>query len=223
VKLLYGQAFRAPNAYELYYEALTSRANLDVGPERIKTGEAVWEQYFGDRFRATVSGFYSRIDDLISQTLDPADGMIFYENLDRAEARGVEAEAAVRLPSGFEARAAYTYADATDRETGEWLTNSPRHVFQANASVPIVSGKVLAGLELQSLSERLNVRREPVPGYTVVNLSLLARRLFSGLELSAGVYNVFDTRYADPGAEEHRQASIEQDGRALRAKLAWTF
>jgi iron complex outermembrane receptor protein len=223
VKLLYGQAFRAPSAYELYYQALTSKPNPDLGPERIKTAEAVWEQYFGDRFRATVSGFYSRIDDLVSQTVDPADGMILYENVDRAETRGVEAEAAVRLPSGFEARAAYTFADATDRETGEWLTNSPRHVFQANAVVPIVSGKVLAGLELQSLSERLNVRREPVPGYTAVNLNVLARRLVSQLELSAGVYNVFDTRYADPGAEEHLQASIEQDGRSFRAKLAWTF
>jgi outer membrane receptor for ferrienterochelin and colicins len=223
VKLLYGQAFRAPSAYELYYEAPTSKANLDLGPERIKTAEAVWEQYVGDRLRATASVFYSRIDDLISQTLDPADGMILYENLGRAETRGIEAEVAIRLPSGFEARAAYTYADATDRETGEWLTNSPHHVFQANALVPIVSGKLLAGLELQSLSERLNVRREPVPGHTVVNLNLLARRLLSSLELSAGVYDLFDARYADPGAEEHRQTAIEQDRRTFRVKAAWRF
>lgn len=223
VKLLYGQAFRAPNTYELDYESLTFKANPELEPERIRTGELVWEQYFGERFRASASAFYSSIDDLISQAVDPADDLILFENLNRAEAAGFEAEAAMLLPSGLEARAAYTFADATDKDTGEWLSNSPRHVVQVNATVPIVKAKLSGSVELQSLSKRLNVRGEEVPGHVVVNVSLLSRKLLPRLELTANVYNVFDERYADPGAEEHRQGSIAQDGRTARLKLAWRF
>jgi iron complex outermembrane receptor protein len=41
------------------------------------------------------------------------------------------------------------------------------------------------------------------------------------LELSAGLYNLFGKRYADPAAEEHRQNGIEQDGRTFRVKVAY--
>lgn len=44
-----------------------------------------------------------------------------------------------------------------------------------------------------------------------------------GLELSGSAYNLFDTKYSDPGGDEHKQDSIEQDGRTFRVKLTYRF
>ena len=50
-KYLYGQAFRAPNAYE---PAITTRRR-DLVPESIDTHEIVWEQYAGEWLRTSAS------------------------------------------------------------------------------------------------------------------------------------------------------------------------
>ena len=44
LKLLYGRAFRAPNAYEKYYYEAPPESELALAPERITTLEGVWEQ-----------------------------------------------------------------------------------------------------------------------------------------------------------------------------------
>jgi outer membrane receptor protein involved in Fe transport len=43
------------------------------------------------------------------------------------------------------------------------------------------------------------------------------------MELAATVHNLFDTKYRDPGSEEHRQDSIVQVGRSVRVKLTYRF
>ena len=90
IKLLYGQAFRAPNVYELFYQddGATQKASPGLKPEKISTYEVVWEQYFAKNYRFTASGYYYKIDDLISQQVDPADGLIVFLNTDRVEAKG---------------------------------------------------------------------------------------------------------------------------------------
>ena len=48
-KLLYGEAFRAPNAYELFWrQSGVTKANPLLQPETNKTGEVVLERYFGN-------------------------------------------------------------------------------------------------------------------------------------------------------------------------------
>lgn len=43
------------------------------------------------------------------------------------------------------------------------------------------------------------------------------------LDASLGVYNLFDTSYAQPGAEEHTMAVIEQDRISVRLKVTYRF
>ena len=57
----------------------------------------------------------------------------------------------------------------------------------------------------------------------LANLSLQTLPRKNGFQLEAGVYNVFDTRYAYPGAEDHLQDTIAQDGRTFRIKLTRWF
>src|SRR5207302_7313418 len=67
IKLLYGTAFRAPNAYETYYGAIGQIPNLSLKPETIRTTEVVVEQYIGDRYLMSGSIFQNRIGQLITQ------------------------------------------------------------------------------------------------------------------------------------------------------------
>jgi iron complex outermembrane receptor protein len=224
IKLLYGEAFRAPNAFERHYSADPNKANPDLRAETVRTTELVLEHYLTRQLRLTAAAFYNRTDDLINQQTDPADGLIVYRNVDRATARGVELGLEGRLPWwGIEGRAYYSYQVTRDERTDRVLTNSPEHLAKLAAAVPLLRNWLVFGTEVQYTSRRLTLAGGRADGYWVTNLTLLTRRLYPGLTASLSVYNLFDRRYGDPGGGEHRQDLIEQDGRAFRLKLTYRF
>ena len=126
VKLLYGEAYRAPNNYELYYgSGSTLQTTPTLRPETITTNELVFEKYLGDHLRLSASGYVYRIKGLISQETNPADGSITFINKEQVASKGLELEIEGKLGGGIEGNLAYTLQDTRDRETGQDLTNSP--------------------------------------------------------------------------------------------------
>ena len=234
-KLLYGEAFRAPNTYELYYHDgfETQKPNPDLDAENIKTYELVCEQYFGERIRWTAGGFYYEIDDLISQELDPADDLLFFNNVEDVKAKGVELELEGKWENGWTGRVSYTYQETEDEERDKPLPNSPKHLAKVNVIMPLIGKHLFLGLEEQYTSKRKTVWREDangfltirenINGFFVTNLTLFNQHLIKGLDLSASVYNLFDKGYSDPGGGEHLQNQIKQDGRVFRFKLTYAF
>ena len=96
VKYLYGNAFRAPNAYELnaFYFGDTV---ADLRPESIDTHELVWERYINDWLRTSASTYWYKADRLI--TLVPNDSAFLgtsYVNQGKVRAKGLELEAQMR-------------------------------------------------------------------------------------------------------------------------------
>jgi iron complex outermembrane receptor protein len=218
-KLLYGQAFRAPNAFELYYAGMGSSANTSLQPETIRTGELVWEQYIGEHLRLSTSGFRLRTQDLINQEIDPVTGDIVYRNAESVRAYGVEFELEGRWAADLYGRISYAYQDTRDVQTNAVLSNSPRHLGTFNLLLPIIRQRLLVGFDVRALSKRETLTSNWVGGYAVADLTLITRKLPRGFEFSASVYNLFNRAYGDPGAQEHRQAAIAQDGRNFRIKL----
>jgi iron complex outermembrane receptor protein len=223
-KALYGTAFRAPNVYEIYYETSgVNKANPDLKPETIKTYELVYEQYIGNYLRGSISGFYYTIQDLITQTVDPVDNVLVFTNTDKVEAKGIEFELDGKLPGGFEGRISYSIQNAKNKATGETLTNSPAQLAKFNLIAPLVKQKLFAGLEVQYTSKRKTLAGNYVDGFSVTNLTLFSQNLLKGLEISGSVYNLFNKKYGDPGAEEHVQDILQQDGRTFRVKVTYAF
>lgn len=74
IKLLYGQAFRAPTINELYLDTLPGdvKGNPDLDPETIKTWELIW---FGQwqRFNISINAYYNVIQDAIVRVEEPGD------------------------------------------------------------------------------------------------------------------------------------------------------
>ena len=225
-KLLYGNAFRAPNAYELYYDDhVNILANPSLKPEKIQTYELVYEQYFREHYRSSLSGFYYRVHDLItSEPVDPLqESPTRYVNVDSVEARGVEAELEGKWQSGVEARGSYTFQRVKNSETGTELNNSPDHLAKLNLILPLYRSVLFAGFEEQYQSSRLTLAGNRAPASYLSNLTLFSRKVLPGLNLSASVYNLFDAHYVDPGSPNQVQDTIAQDGRSFRLKLDYRF
>jgi iron complex outermembrane receptor protein len=224
-KFMYGEAFRAPNSYETYYYdgGKTGKSNPDLKPEKIRTYEAAWEQYFSDNYNSSLSAFYYRINYLISLFTDPADNLMVYRNIDRIEAKGVDLSLQAKFESGLTGRISYTWQEASDADSGEWLVNSPRHLAKVNFSAPVYRNMLFISPELQYTSPRLTLAGNRTKDAVTANLTILSRNLVQGMEASASIYNLFDSNYGDPGSSEHKQDSIKQDGINFRIKLSYRF
>jgi len=218
LKLLYGSAFRLPNEYELHYYATQADG---LRPETIRTFEAAVEHSLGPNLRAAASIFSNRIQDLI--TLDSSDaGMLSFRNAGRIHSRGAEIALDARFSRGVVGRLSYSFQKTRD-DAQQPLSNSPTSMLKANASVPLWKERAWASFDAQYLGSRRTLAGGRTDGFVLVNATLMTKRLKGGLEASLGVYNVFDTAYADPGSEEHVQDAIRQDGRSFAVKLGWRF
>ena len=225
LKLLYGEAFRAPTAFELYYNdgGISTKSNPDLNPEKIKTYELVCEQYVADHLRIAATGFYYKIKDLISQQTDLADNLLVFRNVEEIEARGFELELEDKWANGLEGRISYTYQEAEDKQTGKLLTNLPEHLAKLNLIIPLLKEKLFAGVEEQYTSKRKTLAGNDTDAFFVTNLTLFSQNIVKGLDVSASVYNLFNEKYVDPGSGEHLQDVIEQDGRVFRFKVTYKF
>lgn len=226
LKLLYGTAFRAPNAYERFYSAPDSqKANPALRPERITSYEVVLEHYFQPNFRLSVNGYLNQSRNQIDQRIDPADRLLVFRNIGSLQAVGAELALERIWDNGTRLRASYAWQNSRIEETGRLLVNSPVVMAKANLSapVPFTGEKLRGGLELQYVGERKTLGGSTAHGAVLTNLTLLSERVFGGLDVSLSLYNLFDVRYAHPGGSEVRQDVIVQDGRDFRLKLSYRF
>jgi iron complex outermembrane receptor protein len=224
LKFLFGTGFRPPSGYELYYaDGTTQKVNPALREEKSASYELVLEQYLGRGFRGTVTGYYTRVKDLISLVTDPSDDMLVFRNIDKAEMKGVELELDGKWDNGIQGRASYTFQDGKNTTTGEWLPNSARHLVKLNLLFPLLREKVFLGLEEQYTSSKKTLSDGRARDFFTTNLTLFTRNLLKNFELSGSVYNLFNTGYAAPVGGEFLQDSIRQDGRTFRVKATWRF
>ena len=225
IKLLYGTAFRPPNAYELYYhdDLTLQKPGLDLEPEQIDTYELGVEKQFSNQLRGTASVYYYEITDLIDQFLDPADGLLVFRNLADVNARGVEMELEGKWFAHLNGRISYSIQHAEDGSTGARLSNSPEHLAKLNLLSPLFSGKAFVGVEARFTGNRLSLAGERVGSDVVTNLTVGSRKLIGGLSASASIFNVFDRKYGDVASPEFRQTVILQDGRGFWVRLGYVF
>ena len=225
LKFIYGEAFRAPNAYEMYYEdgGYSHKGNHGLDEERIRSYELVMEQYFKNGLYLTATGFLYEIDDLISLESDSTDGLSFFDNTDEVETRGAGLEIGRKWDSGINGKIGYSFQYAEDKSDKTLLTNSPKHLTKLNCDVPLIRKKLFIGLEEQYTSKRKTLDGDYADDFFITNLTLFSRNLRKGLELSGSVYNLLNKKYEDPGSLEHAQDLIEQDGRTFRIKISYHF
>ncbi|SFU50598.1 TonB-dependent receptor plug domain-containing protein [Pseudoduganella namucuonensis] len=223
-KLVYGTAYRSPNAYELYYAYSGEPgqvANPGLKPEHISTRELILEHRYGDPGQARLSLFHYDMHGLIGQETLPDSGMLQFLNVDRAAVSGAELALERNVGRGARLRASHTWLRSRDGQ-GVELSNSPRRLAKLNLAVPVFGHAARAAGELQCLSSRLTGTAR-IGGYCVANLTVSSVRLMRRADMSLSVYNAFNARYADPGGGAFEQQAIARQSRTLAAKLVVGF
>ncbi len=223
-KLLYGEAFRAPNAYELFYgDGISQKKSPDLEPERVRTWEVVVERELGGRARAGLSVFDNAITGLIDETLDPGDGMIVFRNIDNARTRGAELDLDARLLPGLNGRFSVSAQRAEDEATGQVLTNTPARLVKLDLSTPRQGVPLAAALEIQHVSRRRTLADACAPPSLVVNLDVTWWMPVHGLQADVAIDNALNQRYADPGAGHQVRDLLDRAGRRVIARLFWRW
>lgn len=234
LKFLYGEAFRAPNVYETYYEDANTgfKSNPALKAEKIRTMEVVWEQRLSDALFGIVSFYSYRMDDLIDTVMDDSDSSLQFQNVNKVKANGFEVECNARTKTGLAGYVNYVFQNARDASLKTELTNSPRHLVKMGLSYPVFK-HIYAATEFQYETARLTVYAAKTTPYLLTNLNLWVKPQSTGdrprtswlhhLRLSFTVRNLFDVTYKTPGGFEHKQPGIVQNGRNYTVKLGLHF
>jgi iron complex outermembrane receptor protein len=222
-KALAGRARRAPNVYESDYDdGRTQVRNPTLKGESVDTVELVADQRVGRDLTLRGSAYQWTMHDLITLGIDPVSGLTQYRSGDKVRARGMELSADKTWASGARLRGSASLQDVAYVNGGA-LLNSPKVLGKLNFSGPLNVGGVRAGYELRYDSKRLSLDGTRLGGYALSNLMLSTDTLARGVDVSLGIFNLFDKRYAQPAADSNWQNAFEQDGRSVRLKLDARF
>lgn len=223
LKLLYGSAFRAPSAYEMYFYGLGEfKANLHLQPETIKSYEMVVEQGLGERLQLTTGVFQNQVSRLINEVPNSS-GLLVFENTASAHVDGFSAELDARFPSGLQGKASYSYSANQNSQARQTLTSSPAHLAKLNLIVPLLQQRLFAGLDAQFNGPAITETGASTSSFQVFNLTLLGHAIGKHVDISAGVYNLLDKKYFDPAPAGLPEDRIQQDGRSWRIKITGRF
>jgi outer membrane receptor for ferrienterochelin and colicins len=223
LKVLYGEAFRAPTIYEMYFEdQVSQRSNPGLRHERIQAGELGMEQRLSQAVILYASFYQFSMRNLIDIILAPGDSLRQYRNLTETRARGIEVELLAKLTGGVTAGASVAFQSARDETTGDRMTNSPMTMAKAHCIVPVGDYVTVAGVARYE-SSRLTVYGTSTDPFVVADLHVRANHLLGVFDASLLVKNLFNTKYAFPGGNEHLQPELVQDGRTFSVRVGVSF
>lgn len=178
--------------------------------------------------------FYSYVTDYISATVRPdlnpkqmgAPGVKQFKNVDEAALYGFELtfQNNGRNKLGYNLSTAYTIG--RNVTTDEDLPQIPAYEANLKLDYSFLNGKLIPQLHLRGVAEQTRVAEsfdeQPTDGYLLTNLKL-SSQLGRGIQLSAGVNNLFDVTY-----HEHLNRSLQgstmplnDPGRSLFVELKW--
>ena len=225
LKLLYGEAFRAPNFVEMFTtNQPVIQGNEDLDPETIRTYEVGLSYRFNKYITSGINYFNNDIKDLIvRRTLESNQNTSRYENFGDAHIQGVEMETKVDIAKGNYVFMNYTFQDPKD-DDGDDLPFVARH--KGNLGVNVHYWKYI-NTNLSTFVSGKRTRdeadtRDDLPAYALLNLSVIGKEFFKTMEVYGTVYNLLDKDYSDPGP-----ISIPEDlprpGRSFFVGLSYQF
>ena len=225
LKVLYGEAFRAPNFTEMF--TINNPAfvgNEDLDPETIRTYEVGLSYEFNKYVTSGINYFYNDIEDLIVQRILPtAEGTLRYENSGDAHVQGIEMDTRVNIVNDNYVFMNYTFQNP-EGNRGNDLPFVAKHYgnFGVNVHYPKYINTNLSTFVSGTRSREDDDPRDDLPAYALLNLSVIAKEFFKTMEVQGTVFNLLDKDYNDPGPE-----SIPEDfprpGRTFFVGLSYQF
>lgn len=225
LKLIAGNAYRVPNAYERdYANGASYLSNPSLRPETMHTVEAVVEQRIGRQHSFRVSLFDYHLDSVIVQ-VDTGGEVMQYQNQGRAKAHGVEMAWRSNWESGAQLLASFSLTDSDDGY-GNRPGFSPRWIGKLRGSIPVIADRWLLNADARVIGAteyQWGGTSQQLGTQAVVDASLTGARLAAGLDGYLRVRNIFDRRFDYPGSEEVPVPRIPGNRRAWEIGLRYAF
>ena len=121
-------------------------------------------------------------------------------------------------------RGAFSRQSSRDSLTGLRIAGSPTWTAKFNASLPLNTWNARLSFAARWSSNRPTLAGQTLPAFGTIDAVLLAPvPSVKGLSLSLAIYNALNKQYFDPGAPEHVQDAIEQNGRSLLGRIQYAF
>lgn len=206
-----GKAFKAPDITQSdeNYSVLACRGmcqiigNPDLKPETSVSYE-LGTLYQDERLQAGIMFFNNEIEDMIvSDSWRPPlyrPSVMTYTNVSKARIQGYELQGSYAFTDAVSARANYTYSDAENRDTGNELNYSPKHVGNIGLDWQALP-KLGLNLDYQYTGNQMlvipnNVSSVESDAYHTVSLGTKFQAT-KELALKAGVNNLTDSKRDD--------------------------
>ena len=202
VKLLYGQAFRAPSFSQLYStNNPIARGDPRLKPETTRTLEAVLNWDAAPNLQWNWNVYAYRMKDVLRTVANPppVPGST-HANLGRQEGRGVEAEVVWDLTRQFRLAAHASRARTVDPATGLAVADVPRRERFVRADWRADSGWRLNAIvnRVAGRSRASTDTRPPIADYTTVDFALTHDAGLRGWTCSAVLRNAFNEDVREP-------------------------
>jgi iron complex outermembrane receptor protein len=197
--------------------------NPELDPEIVNTYEVSVGAEFTDTFSGRVTGFLNDIKD--SLNLVPVEGQQIFQNKDKIRSQGIETEVKYDFGKGTYLAANYTYQDVKNRNTDERYLFAPEHKGNVLANVRLSKYfNLYTNLYFQGKYARPEGDdREDLSGFGIVNVTLIARNFFKGLEVRGSVYNLLDTSYDYVQTQDTLPGDFPQPERNFMVELRYEF
>lgn len=201
-KLLYGRAFRAPSFAELYnINNPVALGNPNLEPETIDTLELAFDYQASNKIRTGLNLFHYHMSNIIRPTPDPAPATtVTAQNTGSQRGFGLEWEITWSITNTLKANANYALQRSEDLTTHTDAGNAPHHEIYGNMDWQFERNWSISP-QVTWVGERQRAfgdTREPLKGYTLMDVTLRRTRVMTNFELAASIRNIFDADAREP-------------------------
>jgi outer membrane cobalamin receptor len=226
VKLLYGQAFRAPSFAELFNQNNpVVLGNPDLDPETIRTLELALDYQPRETMRFAINGFHYWWDDIIRFVPDLGGASSTAQNEGEQTGFGLELEAEWEPIRSIRLLGNYAFQKSTDQTTDADAGNAPHHQLYARAQWEFYPYWHLTP-QINWIIDRARPAGDPRPtleDYAIVDVTLRRKAIFDHLEVALKVQNLFDVdaREPSPSPGTFLPNDLPLAGRSLFAEIRY--
>lgn len=201
-KLMYGQAFRSPGFNELNsVNNPTGLGNPNLTPEKMKSWELAFDYRYSETLHGALNLFTYKWSDAILYLPDSAnEGTYRAKNAGIQKGHGIEFELQWKPDSDIDIIGNYAWQHSTDENNQHDAGNAPHHQFYLRGNWRFLPDWQ-ANLQLNRVGKRERVfgdPRDPVDGYTMVDLAIKNKLYKNSLIFTFAVHNLFDTKAYEP-------------------------
>ncbi len=191
-KMNYSKGFKAPSLNDLYWpDTGWSSGNPNLDPETNREINVSISKKF-EKTELELTFYRNKYDDLI--TWQNTGTKWQPVNVDEATSKGWSAKINHKLTNHVDVSASYTYINAKNDNTDNYIPYKPKHKLTANVSYK--EKKVKAELSVRSIGERYTDTNntEKLDSYTVADLNV-SYKVSEKVEIFVRVNNISDKDY----------------------------